>query len=144
MQGEHRQTLEDRVPQARVYKVWNVPPRETRDATELQLAAELLAGTKTSRLYKRLVYHEQIATDVMATLDAREIGSQFLVWATARPGVALEKVEKALDDELARFLREGPNDEELNRVRTRLADFLRARHRTHWRFWRKVRPARQQ
>jgi zinc protease len=126
MQGEHRQTLEDRVPQARVYKVWNVPPSTSRVATELQLAGELLAGSKNSRLYERLVYKEQIATDITAVLDAREIGSQFLVWATARPGIELARVEKALDEELARFLRDGPTAAELTRVRTsQFAGFVR-------------------
>jgi zinc protease len=126
MQGEHRQTLEDRVPQARIYKVWNLPPGISRDANEMQLAAEILAGGKNSRFYKRLVYQEQIATDVVAAVDAREIGSQFLVWATARQGVPLAKVEQVLDDELARFLREGPTLAELNRVRTsQFAGFVR-------------------
>lgn len=126
MQGEHRQTLEDRVPQARVYKVWNLPPGISRTANEMQLAAEILAGGKNSRFYKRLVYQDQIATDVVAALDARELGSQFLIWATARQGVPLAKVEQALDDELARFLREGPTQAELNRVRTsQFAGFVR-------------------
>ena len=130
MQGEHRQTLEDRVPQARVYKAWNVPPRNARELVELEIASDLLAGSKTSRLYERLVYRDQIATDVTAVVDSREIGSQFIVWATARPGIELEKVEKVLDEEMSRFLREGPTAEELDRVRTRLlADFLRGTER---------------
>jgi zinc protease len=130
MQGEHRQTLQDRVPQARIYKAWNVPPSITRTANELYLITELLAGGKTSRLNERLVYREQIATDVAAVLDAREIGSQFIIWATAKPGVSLEKVEKAVDEELARFLRDGPTAAELGRVRTSvLADYVRGSER---------------
>ncbi|MGH8457940.1 MAG: M16 family metallopeptidase, partial [Nevskiales bacterium] len=130
MQGEHRQTMQDRVPQARVYKVWNVPPGNTRAATELQIAADLLTFGKTSRLFERLVYRDQIATDVVAVVDTREIGSQFLVWATAKPGVELARVERALDEELARFLREGPTGPELSRVRTtHFANFLRGSER---------------
>jgi zinc protease len=130
MLGERRQTLQDRVPQARIYKVWNVPPAGTRDAIELVLVSQLLAGSKTSRLYERLVYREQLATDVVAVLDDREIGSQLLIWATAKPGVELARVERALDEELARFLREGPTVAELNRIRTALfADFVRGTER---------------
>jgi zinc protease len=120
MQGERRQTLQDRVPQARVYKVWNVPPGRTCSASDLYLVTQLLTGTKNSRLGNRLVYRDQIATDVVAMLNDREISSQLLIWATAKPGVDLARIEQALDDELARFLREGPTAEELNRVRTRL------------------------
>ncbi len=126
MEGERRQVLEDRVPQARVYKVWNVPPELSRDAHYLDLVTDLLAGGKNSRLYKRLVYEDQIATDAVAFIDSREIASQIVVWATARPGEDLAVVEQALDEELERFLAEGPTEEELARVKAqRKAQFIR-------------------
>src|SRR5579885_2901663 len=86
MTGEHRETAEDRVPQARIYKVWNVPGYG--------------------------------ATEVAAYLDEREIGSQFVVVATAREGIELSRVEKAIDEELDRFLQEGPTARELERIKT--------------------------
>lgn len=126
MTGEHRQTLQDRVPQARIYKVWNVPPDGSDDTARLELASELLAGSKTSRLYKRLVYEDQIATSVTAGLWGKELGSQFLVYATAREDADLSKVEAALDEEIAKFLQDGPTEEELKRVKTSIAaSFLR-------------------
>lgn len=130
MEGEHRQVMQDRVPQGRVYKVWNVPPEGAADTARLELVADLLAGSKTSRFYERLVYDDQIATDVTATLWKKEIGSQFLVWATAKPGQDLATVEAALDEELARFLEEGPTADELRRSKTNLgAGFLRGLER---------------
>ena len=107
--GEQRQVAQDRVPQARLYKVWNVPQFGAPAADYLSLASDILASGKSSRLYKRLVYDEQIASDVSAYVDAREIGGHFVIVATARPGVSLAKVEKAVDEELARFLAEGPH-----------------------------------
>src|SRR4029077_16360946 len=81
---------------------------------------------KTSRFYKRLVYDDQIATDASAFVDLREIGGEFRVQATARPGQVLGQVEKELDEELARFLKDGPTAEELQRVKTGYdADFIR-------------------
>ena len=124
--GEQRQIMEDRVPQARVYMVWNVPPWGTADADLLGLAANVLSTGKTSRLYKRLVYDEQIATSVTAALDAREIASQFYIMAQARPGVDVAKVEKAIREELAAILKDGPTPAELDRVKTqRRAAFIR-------------------
>ena len=117
-EGEKRQVVQDRVPQARIYKVWNVPEWGSRDADLLDLATEVLAGGKTSRLYRRLVYDDQIATDVNAFVLQREIGSQLRIQATARPGQSLADVEAALDEELDRFLAEGPTEEELDRVKT--------------------------
>src|SRR5690242_18602558 len=89
MLDEHRELVQDRVPQARIYKVWNVPGYGTAAADHLRLASGILSSGKTSRLYKRLVYDDQIATHVSAYLDEREIGSQFVVIATARPGQEL-------------------------------------------------------
>ena len=126
MTGSHRAVLQDRVPQARIVKAWNMPEYGAVDSDYLDLVSDVLASGETSRLYKRLVYDDQLATDVAAYVDPREIGGQFLIQATARPGVALAKVEKAIDEELARFLAQGPTVQEVQRVRTRyLANFIR-------------------
>jgi len=125
MEGAHRQRVQDRVPQARIYMTWNVPPIGTADHDYLDLAAGVLSTGKTSRLYKRLVYDDRIATEVAAFVIGREIGSQFRIQVTAQPGQDLAAVELAIEDELARFLAEGPTAEELVRIQTMLrADFL--------------------
>jgi zinc protease len=124
--GEHRQVMQDRVPHARVYMVWNVPEYRSEDLTRLSLAGSVLASGKTSRLYKRLVYEDQIATGVSAYASSREIGSYFVINATAQPDVDLSVVEATLREELDRFLAEGPTAEEMQRVKTqRRASFLR-------------------
>jgi zinc protease len=126
MEGTHRQAVQDRVPQARIYKVWNIPEYGSADADYLDLVSDVLSSGKSSRFYKRLVYEDQIATDAAAFVDLREIGGQFRVQATARPGQNLAQVEKALDEELARFLKDGPTNEELARVKAQYeATFLR-------------------
>jgi zinc protease len=126
MEGTKRQVVQDRVPQARLYKVWNVPEWGSRDADLLDMVTDVLASGKNSRLYKRLVYDDQIATNVSAFVWQRELGSQLRIVATARPGQELAEVEKAVDEEVARLLEEGPTREELDRVKTsKRAGFLR-------------------
>jgi len=126
MANEHRDAVEDRVPHARIYKLWNVPGFGTPDADHLKIAAGILSAGKVSRLYKRLVYDDQIATQVTAYLDEREIASQFAAVATARTGHDLRAVERAVDEELARFLDEGPTERELTRIKTQsYAGFVR-------------------
>lgn len=126
MPDKHRERVQDRVPQARIYKVWNVPPYGSAAAINLNLISGCLTQGKTSRLYKRLVYDEQIATDVRSFVDEKEIGSQFYIIATARPGQDLAKIEAAIDQELARFLDSGPTPTELQRVKTQyVANFVR-------------------
>ena len=118
MQGTHRQQIQDRVPQARIYRVWNVPQWGSKDGALLSLAARILGRGKTSRFYKRLVYEDQIATDASAAVSLREIGGQFRVTSTVHPSKTLADVETALDQELQRFLEEGPTQAELDLVRT--------------------------
>jgi zinc protease len=126
MSGTHRQIVQDRVPQARIYKVWNIPEYGSADADYLDLVSDCLSAGKSSRFYKRLVYDDQIATDVAATVDLREIGGQFVIRATARPGQSITRVEKELDEELARFIKSGPTPDEMQRIKTQYqANFIR-------------------
>ncbi len=118
MTGSHRQRVEDHVPLARVYKVWNVPAWGSRDEILLGLAARILSEGRDSRLSKRLVYDDQIASGVEAELDTREIASQFIIQATARPGIELSRVDRAAGEELARLISNGPTPEEMQRVST--------------------------
>ncbi|SFF51383.1 zinc protease [Fontimonas thermophila] len=120
MSGEKRATLQDRVPQARLFKVWNVPGFCETDANMLGIAAAVLGSGKNSRLYERLVYRDQLATDVDVGVGPFEIGSQFMIDAMVKPGGDIAAVERAIDEELQRFLREGPTAAELARVRTKV------------------------
>jgi len=124
--GAQRQSVQDRVPQARIYKIWNIPPWGSIEANWLDLASDVLADGRTSRFYRRLVYDEQLATSVNAYVDLREIAGLFIIEADARPGVELARVEKALDEELARFSADGPTIPEMIRVKTQyLGRFIR-------------------
>ncbi|MXX61119.1 MAG: insulinase family protein [Holophagales bacterium] len=121
-----RIVLQDRVPQARVYKAWNVATVKDKSVDHLSLASDVLAAGKSSRLYKRLVYDDQIATDVSAFVMTRQFGSLFLVIATARPGQDLAEVEAVLDEELEAFLASGPTEAELARAQASTrASFIR-------------------
>jgi zinc protease len=128
--GMQRATAQDRVPQPRLYKVWNTPGWATAEADYLDMVSGVLTAGKTSRLFKRLVYDDQIATNVVSYQDSREIGSLFTIFANAKPGVELSTIEKAIDEEMARLLKDGPTEAEVERVRTQtLAGFIRGSER---------------
>ena len=126
MVGTHRQVAQDRVPLARIYKVWNIPQWGAADADYLGLVSDVLTDGKNSRLFKRLVYDDQIASNVTSYLDLREIAGQFNIVATAQPGVDIQEVEKAIDEEMDRFIRRGPTRREIQRIKTQhRARFIR-------------------
>jgi zinc protease len=126
LDSERRQIMEDRVPQSRMYAAWPGPAWGTMDAHHLALAAEILGGDKNSRLYKRLVYEDQIASDVaVAPLPLEISGITYLI-ATAQPDHTLAEVEAAAKEEIRKFIQDGPTRKELERVKTRArANFLR-------------------
>lgn len=130
MTGEHRQVMQDRVPQARLFKVWNVPQYGTRDLALLRLAFDVLGDGKSSRLYKRLVYKDRIASDADAFVDDREIASQLLIMTTAQPKGDLKAVERAVDEEIRALATNGPTAAELERVKAQQrAGFIRGMER---------------
>jgi zinc protease len=114
---EARIVIEDRVELPRLYLAWLTPAMFAAGDADLDLATDLLANGKTSRLYKRLVFDERIATDVSATQNSREIAGFAQLTATAAPGHTLAELDAAIGDEIARLAANGPTDEEIERGR---------------------------
>jgi zinc protease len=116
----------DNVPQARIYKAWNVPPRDTEAAAHFDLASSVLVGGKNSPLYKELVYDKQIATDVSAFYYDREIAGMFFLIVDVVAGEDPASVEKVMDDVMNSFIKKGPNRKLLQAEKTKaLAGFIR-------------------
>jgi zinc protease len=113
---EHRLVLEDRVELPRIYIAWLSPAMFAADDAELDLAADLLANGKTSRLYRTLVYERRIALDVSAHQHSRELGSFFLLAATAAPGQSLADLSAEIDAALDGVSATGPSDSEMERA----------------------------
>src|SRR5688500_14417946 len=113
-----RSTLEDKVPQARVYRVWNVAQYGSQDLDRLQLLAQVLGGSKSSRLDRRLTHGDKLVDSISAAAYGSQLGSSFLIVADVKQGVDVAKVEKAIDEELDRLLAEGPSATEVEQART--------------------------
>ncbi|HNN37451.1 MAG TPA: pitrilysin family protein, partial [Pseudomonadales bacterium] len=128
--GHQREVMQDRVPQPRLHQVWNVPELRDQNAPLFDLLGQLLAGGKNSRLYQRLVYRDQIATEVSAAYWGRELSGLFVITADVKKGHTLAEVEKAIDQELTTLLTQGPGQSELERVRAAYtAQFVREAER---------------
>jgi zinc protease len=112
---EVRLVLEDRVELPRLYLAWHSARLFANGDAEMDLMAELLAGSKTSRLYRALVYEQRMATEIAASQNSREIGGFFQVVATAAPGHTLQELETAITEEIARFAESGPTPAEMER-----------------------------
>ena len=116
--AERRETVHDRVPLPRVYLGFRAPAFGDPRFDALEVAAQILAGGKGSRLHRRLVRDEQIAQDVVAFALGFVGGASITAgWATVRPGVDVARVEAAYEQELERLGREAPSADEMARAR---------------------------
>lgn len=113
--GETRLVQEDRVQLPRLYLAWRSPEAYSAGDAAATALAQVLAGGKNSRLYKRLVYDMQIAQDVAAFQDGNRLAGRFLLIATARPGHTLGELLAVIDEEIARVKAEGATERELQR-----------------------------
>jgi len=113
--GVQKKTLTDKVQLPRLYLAWLTPPHLSPGDAELDVVADVLAGGKNARLYKRLVYDMQIAQDVSAFQGSSALSSSFQIIATARPGHTIAELQKAIDEELQKLQREDPAAREIER-----------------------------
>ena len=118
--------LEDRVQLPRLYLNWHTVKGWHADDAALDIAAYVLAGSRTARLTQALVYSGEIATNVNAGQDGKRLDGDFSIIATARPGRGLDTLRTVIDAELARLAGEGPTARELEQARNAIeAAFLR-------------------
>ncbi len=121
-----RDEMEDHVPQARIYRSYHVAAWKNPDVQYLGLLADVLAGSKSARLTRRLVYDKGWATAVGAGVNGKELGSNFNLTITLKPGVNQAEVEREIDSVLNELLDKGPTAAELARAQTsNLAAFSR-------------------
>lgn len=123
---DKREIMYDRVPQPRLDRNWVAPGRTTREAVLLDLAAQVLGGGKTSRLYKHLIDDLQIATSATANNQDHELLSFYSVTVDAKADADRAEVEREMEAVIEEFLAKGPTADELSRAKTSIkADVLR-------------------
>jgi predicted Zn-dependent peptidase len=114
---ERREIVEDRVPLPRIFFGFRAPALGDLRLDAIDVATQVLAGGKGSRLHRRLVRDERIAQDVVAfSLGFVAGASIWAGWATVRPGVPIERVEAVFLEELERLVHEPVTDDELARA----------------------------
>ena len=128
--GEKREIMFDRVPNARIYKVWNTPEIGSEEHPHFELIAALLTGGKNSALFQELVYKRQLATNVSSFYYDRELAGQFWIAADLANGVSLKELENAIDETLAKFIKKGPNSKNLKNTKPSIrASFIKGLQR---------------
>jgi zinc protease len=125
-----RDMMEDRVPQARIYRIYHIPGWRDAELQALELTAGILSGSKSARLDRTLVVEKELATNVFTFVFDRELAGNLIVGATVKPGVDPAVVEKEIDAVIRKLIDEGPTAQEVERSKNRdIADFIRGMER---------------
>jgi predicted Zn-dependent peptidase len=115
-----RRDLEDKVQLARLDVNWHSPASFAPGDAELDVAAQILGGGKSSRLYRSLVYDKRLAQSAQAGQSSNQLDGRFRVTVTAKPGKTLEESERAAGEEVARLAAQPPTAEEVERARNKI------------------------
>jgi zinc protease len=125
-----RDEMQDRVPQTQIVRVYHAPAWKDKEINYLRLAADVLAGAKTSRLNRRLIDEKKLATEVGSFVEDGELAGAFYLFVLVKPGVDPAVAEKEMDAVVSEFLQAGPTNEELQRTNAQLqAAFIRGKER---------------
>jgi zinc protease len=117
--AEKRVTLEDNVQLPRLYMAWQTPRVYAPGDAALDMLGEILSEGKSARLVDRLEMKERIAQGVSAGQSSQALAGEFVIVATPKPGVPLDRLEREIDEEIARLASQPPTPVELERARNR-------------------------
>lgn len=108
-----------RVAQPSLQRSYLAPSRHSpgnEHAIPLSILAEVLGGSTISRFYQELVVRQKIAVSAGAYYDAVNLdNSTFGFYATPAAGHSLRELEQAIDQLIAKVLKEGLSAEEVER-----------------------------
>jgi zinc protease len=114
--GVQRKTITDKVQLPRLTLAWLTPRHFAPGDAALDVLADVLAGGRNSRLYKRLVYDLQIAQRVTAFQVSQALSSYFQIEATPRPGHTVDEIQKIVDEEIRALQQQPPTAREVQRA----------------------------
>jgi zinc protease len=108
------------VPLPAVAYVYHSVSASSPDASVLEVAERIMAAGESSRLYRALVYEQQLAAEVSASADLREQPGLFTIVAILNEGKKPAAVKRALDAEIQRLQAAPVTRAELDKAKTQL------------------------
>ena len=117
VEPDARKTIESSVQLPRLYRHYHLPKMGEPLWFSGDMLGAILAGGKSSRLERRLVYEEKIAQDISMFVLPTEATGMLVVMATARPGTSIETLEAEIDRLIEETVASGVTDDEIERAR---------------------------
>lgn len=107
----------DNVQLERIYLAWHSDKYFSNDDASLDLLSHILSGSKNSRLQKNLIFEKELVQNINAFNISAKYGGFFVITATAKPNISLDKIQDEIFYEINKLLNEGISLEELDRAK---------------------------
>ena len=108
---------EENVQLERIYLAWPTDMAYSGDDAALDILADLLSGSKNSRLYKSIVFEKELAQDVSAFHFSGKLAGHFMIIATAKKGKSVEAIKEEIFKELENIRAKGVSSYEMQKTR---------------------------
>jgi zinc protease len=118
--AERRKVVTDTVQLPKVILAWLSAPAFKPGDADADIAAHVLGAGKSSRMYRELVYKQQIAQSATCDNDSESLASTFECQLIAKPGVTPEKLEAEAEKVVDGFADSGPKPEEVEWARNKI------------------------
>ena len=110
--------LSANVCQAHAELIWPTVPVDHPDEAALDVLASILGGSsKSSRIFRALLYDRQAASAASASHPTYQLAGYVQMDLTARVGQPIEAILPLVDAELERMRRDGPTAPEVRRAK---------------------------
>ena len=122
--GAKMDVAKDNTPLPATLHAWRASTETDPDSYPTEMLGIILSTGRSSRLYKRLVEKEQVAIEVEAFPFLLEKAGMLGVYVIGQQGVALETLDKLIDEEVEKVKADGVTEEEFQKaLNNKEADF---------------------
>lgn len=114
--SEKQKVIERSVRESYVSLSYPVPAITHEDTVVLEVIAKILGEGDSSRLQDRLKFKKGMVTNISTYLFSPKEEGLFIIIATFK-GKTFDNITKAVDDEIARLVHDGPTEEEIEKAK---------------------------
>ncbi len=114
-----RLVIEDRIQQPQLSMVWPTVEAWHPDEAALNLLTDVVSANKSSLFDRVLMIEEQLASRVMIAHAAQERAGKLMLEMRPYAGVSLDALERRVHELIAQLVREGVDNERLERLKNR-------------------------
>ena len=105
---------------------YHIPEENHKDSYALSLLGNILSSGRSSRLYERMVYTDQVATQVSGRASSSEDPDLFMFMAFSSGKADAQELEKIIYEEIEKIQTQGVTEKELEKVKNQYeAAFVR-------------------